>query len=153
MDAVAIETVRAWLKTSPQVVRQKAPMTLDKSMDYVVLQGTTIAGYIDPGSVVRGKLRNGQDVMVVPLVSGGSGGVFYSLLYTVVSAKTRFAGYIPSHDGHLDVRLSGGRLEVRTPVYGPGDANCCPSKFHVEHDTLDGIRLVKLDAHDEAAKR
>jgi len=32
-------------------------------------------------------------------VSGGSGGVFYSLLYTVLNGKTRFAGYNPSHDG------------------------------------------------------
>jgi hypothetical protein len=93
---------------------------------------------------VREKLR----VMMVPIVSGGSGGVFTALLFTQIGGTTRFVGTLPSPAGHLGVSLEAGRILIRTPVYGAGDANCCPSAQHYERATLRGTRLVTEDRWD-----
>jgi hypothetical protein len=42
----------------------------------------------------------------------------------------RFVGTLPSAAGHLGVSLEGGRIVIRTPVYGANDPNCCPSALH-----------------------
>jgi len=149
---VSMATIHAWLATSPAVVRSKSPDPA-RHDEYYVLRGTQVQGFVTADLARRGTLANGQRVMIVPLDSGGSGSVFASLIYTVVGGQTRFVGYIPSAPGHLVVSVAGGRIEARTPVYGPNDPNCCPSAIHVEHDTLSGIRLVKLDAHDEKPPR
>ncbi len=148
MDGVTEAALQAWLKTTPQVVRAANPEPWRKG-EYVKLSGTDVQGFVSADLSRQGTLANGQRVMIVPLDSGGSGTVFASLIYTVIDGRTRFVGYIPSPAGHLGISVTGGRLEVRTPVYLGNDANCCPSRIHIEHDTLRGIRLVKLDAHDE----
>ena len=77
-------------------------------------------------------LGNGQTVYVVSIDSGGSGGVFVALLWTKIGSKTRFVGYVPSSNGHLDAGFAGGQLVFKTPIYGPSDPNCCQvNKFHV----------------------
>jgi hypothetical protein len=92
---------------------------------------------------VDGYLSSGQEVMVVPLGSGGSGGVFDALLFIRLGGKIRFVSYIPSN-GHLDIFLVDGILRVTTPNYRNGDPNCCPASHHYEIDTLHGIRLIKI---------
>ena len=97
-----------------------------------------------------GYLKNGQDLLIVPLGSGGSGGVFYALLFTgVTSSRPRFVGYVPSTGGHLDAHIAEGRLVVSTPNYGPGDPNCCPSGHTVTTYALNGITLAKIESHTE----
>lgn len=116
----------------------------DVHLPCVGVKGTHVYGYINRSIVDNGTLSNGQEVLVVPIVSGGSGGVFDTLLYTEFAGKTRFVGYIPSVSGHLDVHVSEGRLLVVTPVYGQGDAQCCPHAHHTVEYTLRGVRLVMI---------
>ncbi len=149
MDAVTASALHAWLASSPAVVREKSPMP-ERTDEYVALRGTdNVYGYVSPQTASRGVLANGQPVMLVPLDSGGSGTVFAVLVYTVVGGRTRFVGYVPSPVGHLGMHVKNGRIEVRFPVYGANEPNCCPSHIRIEHDTLRGIRLVELDAHTE----
>ena|SRR5215469_13044808 len=111
------------------------------------VRGTTVQGFVNETIEDDGFLANGQEVLIVPLVSGGSGGVFNTLLYTRSGHDPyRFVGYVPSKDGHLDVYLDEGRLIVVTPVYKDSDAQCCPSSRSVKAYTLDGIKLKLLES-------
>lgn len=115
---------------------------------FATVSGSDVGGYVANVSI-DGYLNNGQEVMVVPLGSGGSGGIFDSLLFIRLNGKVRFIGYVPSANGHLDIALADGALRVRTPIYRIGDPQCCPLKPHYEIDTLRGIRLVKLNGWDD----
>lgn len=143
--------VDAWLASSPQIVRT-TERVMGETRERVEVSGAN-GGYVFPGEARRGVLAEGQPVMIVLLPSGGSGGVFTTLLFTQRSGRTRFVGYVPSAGGHLDVTLDHGTLLIRTPVYGPGDANCCPSKLHYERATLRGLRLVTLKTWDGPVPR
>ena len=123
-------------------------MHIDGPSVFVRVSGTEASGWIVPAVVGHGFLANDQEVMIVPLESGGSGGVFTTLLFTRVGGRVQFVGIIPSPSGHLDVSLSEGALLVRTPVYKSHDPNCCPSMIHYERDTLRGTKLVKLGSYD-----
>ncbi|MDP9105104.1 MAG: hypothetical protein M3N49_04135 [Candidatus Eremiobacteraeota bacterium] len=148
--AATLSEVNGWLASTNKVVRTPAPggMHPDGQSEYVRVAGTDVSGWVVPGAVGHGFLANDQEVMIVPLVSGGSGGVFTTLLFTRSGGRVQFVGIIPSRNGHLDVSLSDGRLLVRTPVYKPSDPNCCPSAIHYERDTLRGTKLVKLGSYD-----
>ncbi len=138
--------VDVWLASSPQIVRTSEHVMGENRLR-VEVSGAN-GGYVFPAEARTGVLAHGQPVMILPLPSGGSGGVFTTLLFTQLNGRTRFVGYVPSPDGHLDVVLDDGALLIRTPVYGPGDANCCPSKLHYERATLRGLRLVTLKTWD-----
>lgn len=149
-DAATIAEINGWLATTTKVVRIQPPpgMHLDRGAPYVSVVGANVEGAIDPAEALRGVLKNGQEVMIVPIESGGSGAVFDTLLFTRLGGRTRFVGIIPSPNGHLHVALTGGVIVVRVPIYKSGDPNCCPSGFHWEHDTLRGLRLIKLKEYD-----
>lgn len=111
------------------------------------VKGTDIDGYVNPGIEDDGYLSNGQEVLIVPLVSGGSGGIFDSLLYTRTgSVPFRFVGYVPSESGHLLIYINGGQLIVQTPTYKPDDPQCCPSGHEWKAYTLDGIHMRQVTA-------
>ncbi len=147
--AVTQSQIDSWLATSLNIVRQKSPSpNIQKT--YVSVKGVEGAtGWIDPDTAQIGELANGQQVMIVPIESGGSGGVFTTLLFTKLAGKTRFVGTIPSQSGHLDVYLDSGRIIVKTPIYKASDPNCCPSGHHYERATLNGIRLVTSERWDD----
>jgi hypothetical protein len=109
---------------------------------------TIVEGYINTTIVDDGYLANGQEVLIVPLVSGGSGGIFYTLVWTKISGAWQFVGYIPSGSGHLSVTIEEGSLVVVTPIYASGDAQCCPSGHHNQIETLDGIKLRAVESYD-----
>jgi hypothetical protein len=101
-----------------------------------------------PDYVSNGFLRDGREVLIIPLSSGGSGGVFATLLYTRKNeARFRFVGYVPSATGRMGVSVTSGELLVVTPISLPNEPNCCPSKHLYERYTLDGIRLRKLRSY------
>ncbi|GAC1356662.1 MAG: hypothetical protein NVSMB31_17280 [Vulcanimicrobiaceae bacterium] len=108
------------------------------------VQGAQVGGFIVPDMVDDGYLADGHEVLIVPLASGGSGGVFTTLLWTRTGNAWRFVGYIPSN-GHLNVHIEQGALHVITPVYATGEPNCCPSKHHYVRYTLSGIHLKQLE--------
>jgi len=102
-------------------------------------------GYLDPSIVDYGYQRDNADVLIVPLPSGGSGGVFTTLIFTHVRTKPAYAGKIES-DGHLDVYLAQGFINARTPVYGPNDPQAAPSGHTTVRYRVRGTTLVKVDA-------
>ena len=137
---------RSWLSSTTQVkVVPPPPGSSGASRTYVQVKGSDAQGFIDPSFIDHGFLANGQEVLILPLESGGSGGVFYTLLFTTIDGRRRFVGYVPSESGHLDVHLQAGSLHVVTPIYGKNDPNCCPSQHRFETYTLNGIKLERLD--------
>ena len=148
--ATTLAQLDALLASSSAIVREKPPphstVTLPRYISVKGVSGST--GWVDPETVTDGFLANGQRVMMVPIESGGSGGVFTQLLFTQVGGATRFVGTLPSAAGHLDAYIDGGHIILRTPTYGANDPNCCPSGLHFERATLHGIRLVTEDRWD-----
>jgi hypothetical protein len=125
---------------------ERSPSDEPKTRSYKVI-GTDVRGYINPDIDDYGFLKNGQDLLIVPFASGGSGGVFDALLFTGVKTdKPRFIGYVPSPNGHLEIGISEGRLIVSTPNYGPGDSSCCPSSRDIITYAIDGITMTKLSS-------
>ena len=100
-----------------------------------------------------GFLHDGQDLLIVPLGSGGSGGVFVDLLFTSVMSKPYFIGVVPSEPGHLQVSIADGQILVETPVYKATDPNCCPSAKHFIRYNLKRHALVKIDEFEERLQR
>jgi hypothetical protein len=83
-------------------------------------------------------------VLIVPLVSGGSGGVFTTILFTNIKSKASYVGRIDSQ-GHLDVHLSTGIINAVTPVYGPHDPQSNPSAHKTVRYHIRNGRLMKID--------
>lgn len=136
--------VAALVVATPQINRMN-PQPPGSRVYYEIQNAT--GGYIDPDRIDDGYLASGQEVLIVPLSSGGSGGVFSTLMWTKIGGVWKFVGYIPSGNGRLGIYIESGRLSVETPVYGPGEPNCCPSKHHHILYTLDGVRLRKIDEY------
>jgi hypothetical protein len=126
----------------------KAPQLKGSEIDgkpYVaILPATDGTGYLDASLVDYGYTIDGRDVLIVPLVSGGSGGVFTTILFTTIDGKPTYAGHIDS-DGHLDVHLSLGLINAVTPTYGPNDPQASPSGHQTVRYRLKGATLVKVD--------
>lgn len=142
---LAPKNVYALLSSTPQLSFPSQRCWTDVKLPCVAVKKTDVYGYINRSIVDNGTLSNGQEVLIVPILSGGTGGVFATLLFTRYAGKTRFVGYIPSPSGHLGVHVSEGRLYVVTPVYAVGDAQCCPHAHHTADYTLRGIRLVLVE--------
>jgi len=149
LSAATQAEVDGWLATSPEIVRTTEQSPAGKPSTFVRVRGAQSGGFVLPEIAQRGYLANDQEVMIVPLPSGGSGGVFTTLLFTTYQGRRQFVGYVPSRGGHLSIMLEEGNLLIRTPIYGPGDPNCCPSTLHYERATLKGIKLVTLEQWDE----
>jgi hypothetical protein len=142
----AERNVKALLQTTPALV-SAAPAGGSRQRQVRVL-GTATSGFVKSDAVDDGFLSTAQEVLILPLDSGGSGGVFTTLLWTRIARAWKFVGYLPSKAGHLSVYLQRGRLNVVTPIYASGDPNCCPSKHHHEIDTLQATRLIRLAQFD-----
>jgi hypothetical protein len=115
---------------------------------YVSVKGDGNAlGYLDATTLDYGYQIDRQDVLIVPLISGGSGGVFTTLIFTTVDRMPVYAGRIDS-TGHLSVYLSQGLINAVTPTYGPHDPQARPSGHHTVRYAIHAHHLVKLDAFD-----
>lgn len=112
----------------------------------------TMGGAIDPDFASIGRLAGGTQVMAVPLESGGSGGIFTQILFAQadVSSRPFYLGAITS-GGHLAINITYHGIVAISPVYGPNDPNCCPSKY--ERRTYDvSDRQLKLVATSQSVK-
>lgn len=115
---------------------------------YVSVAGDGDAlGYLDAATLDYGYQIDKTDVLIVPLVSGGSGGVFTTLIFSTISRRPSYVGKIDSH-GHLDVHLSQGIIDAVTPTYGPNDPQSHPSGHHTDRYAVHAGKLVKVDGFD-----
>ena len=147
MSALLAAVVAQLFATTPQIRRLRSAPAPNGS-PYYRLNGTDIAGFVVPSLVDEGRLRNGRDLLVVPLDSGGSGQVFGALVWTRATGEAwRFAGSVPSPNGRLVIRIEGGVLVAALPDYGPGDADCCPSRHRYERFTVNRQKLELLNAY------
>ncbi len=112
---------------------------------YVSVKGDGDAlGYLDAAALDYGYQVDKTDVLIVPLVSGGSGGVFTTLIFSTIGRQPAYIGKIDSQ-GHLDVYLSQGVINAVTPTYGPGDPQARPSGHHTVRYAVHSGKLVKVD--------
>ncbi len=114
---------------------------------------TPYQGFLFLDELDYGYLHDGQDLLIVPLPSGGSGGVFVDLLFTSVMTKPYFIGVVPSEAGHLEVSILSGKIVVETPVYKESDPNCCPSAKHFVRYDMKRHALVKIDEFERRLKQ
>ncbi len=144
-------TILALVTSSPQLtvdVSVPAPGGVDhKTHPYIRLlrNGRPVGGTLDPESASIGRTSDGIQVMAVPLVSGGSGGVFTQIVFAQNGerAKPFFAGYITS-GGHLAVNIAYHGIVAISPKYGPKDRNCCPSRYEMRTYTIAGHHLEQI---------
>jgi hypothetical protein len=54
------------------------------------VQGTHVGRYVMADGALEGQLANGPEVMVLRLGSGGSGGIFYALIFTRIHGAITF---------------------------------------------------------------
>ncbi len=102
-------------------------------------------GYLDAAALDYGFQVDSTDVLIVPLISGGSGGVFTTLIFTTTHRTPTYVGKIDSA-GHLDVHLSQGVINAVTPTYGPHDPQAFPSGHRTVRYAVSRGALVKVDA-------
>jgi hypothetical protein len=144
------------MRNVPQLLRstrgitQMPPMPDSNGRPEYQVAGAQLGGFVSPEFVDDGFLANGQEVLIVPLVSGGSGGVFTTLLWTRTGGGAwKFVGPLQSGAGHLAVYIVSGKLNVITPIYVGNDPNCCPSNHHHEIDTIEGTKLRVLERFND----
>jgi hypothetical protein len=106
-----------------------------------------VGGYVDADSASIGLVAGAVQVMSVPLVSGGSGGIFTQILFArdVQGATPYYLGAISS-GGHLEVNITYHGVVATYPDYAAGDPNCCPSKYSTDTYTIVD-RKLKLLSH------
>jgi len=144
-------TIVSLVKTSPQLTIDSSispPGGADpKTSPYVRIANDErgVGGFPDANFASIGRLSDGTQVMAVPLFSGGSGGVFTQLIFVQATEGTKpfFAGYIGS-GGHLAVNITYGGIVAVSPVYGPNEPNCCPSKYETRTYVLRGRTLQQI---------
>jgi hypothetical protein len=79
--------------------------------------------------------------LVVPVYSGGSGGIFHYFVYSVVDGEVRNI-LARNNLYQAGVSVSSGRLIQKLPYYDANDANCCPSRVEIAIFRWNGARLV-----------
>ena len=132
-------------------ITQTPPMPDSGGRPEYQVAGAQMGGFVSPELVDDGFLANGQEVLIVPLLSGGSGGVFTTLLWTRTAngGAWKFVAPLQSGAGHLAVYIVSGKLNVITPIYVGNDPNCCPSNHHHEIDTIQGTKLRVLERFND----
>ena len=104
----------------------------------------TVGGYLVPEGATHGELKDGTQVLAVPLDSEGSGGIFTQIVFAGRDiAALSYVGYLSSA-GHLDVRIADGLIVADMPYYGDDSPNCCPKEHTVQAYTIRHGTLVKL---------
>jgi len=140
----------AFILTQPrleQIVKDSPGLSLTRvsGREYVSVKGDgDQLGYLDAAAIDYGFQADKADILIVPLISGGSGGVFTTLIFTTIHGQPTYVGKIDSN-GHLDVHLSAGMLNAVTPTYGPNDPQARPSGHHIVRYAVHAGKLVKVD--------
>ena len=139
--AMTASELHAWLASTDRV--KTAPAPNGSSLPYVLVPGSPARGFLAVDEVDHGFLKTDQELVIVPLASGGSAGNVDALLFTRVNGARRFIGYLPGPDGQLEAFIKRGELNVVMPIYTSSDPNCCPSQHRYQTYALSGITLRK----------
>jgi hypothetical protein len=80
---------------------------------------------------------DGQNEMVIGIGAGASGTVFNWAIFTPANGRWSLAFH---QEGQRvsDLKVQGGEVQEIRPIYGPGDALCCPSGHRVSKVKWDG---------------
>jgi hypothetical protein len=108
------------------------------------ITGKGAHGFADSTLIVRGQLRDGSPITIVPIISGGSGGIFEALLFTGPPGAEHYVATLRGVEpGHLRVTVERGYLVERSPQ--DSTANCCWKHDYVRRSTVVGDRVRVLD--------
>jgi hypothetical protein len=149
--ALSTAQIVALVKTTPQLKIDTSVTSAEfdpKTHPYVNVRGAAegeyVGGYLMSEDAHDGRLAGGEQVVAIPLESGGSGGVFTQILFARSGDRAyAYVGAIAS-GGHLDVRVGDGEIVATLPYYGANDPNCCPSKRIVQAYAVRSGKLVKV---------
>jgi hypothetical protein len=101
----------------------------------------TLSGYALVDDVVYGDLDgNGNEEAVIPVDSGGTGGMLGFLLYREGDPSPKLVGVATGYK--MGVAMEGSRLAITEPYYVGFEANCCPSAIVKTLNVLKGDDLV-----------
>lgn len=110
----------------------------------ILITGRAAQGLVDSMLIVRGRLNNGMQVTLVPILSGGSGGIFETLLFTGEPGIERYVATLRGVEpGHLRVSIDRGYVVERSPQ--DSTANCCWKHDYVRRSTVAGGRVRVID--------
>jgi len=94
--------------------------------------------------ITEGCLRAGVPVVIVPVISGGSGGVFRTLVFVASHRGPRYVAILRGVEpGHLRVDVEDGFIVERSPQ--DPESNCCWKHDYVRRSFMVQGRLVVLD--------
>src|SRR5579862_8096988 len=141
-DQYGVEDMLAHL---PQI-QSEHPIAPNGNFKAYRIKGTGLDGYVDPGSVNEVTLANKQELLIVPLQSGGAGATFAALVWIGPSSSWHYAGYLSSPDGHLRLFYEGGYILAERPVYAPADAQSRPSAYRITRYTADSKKIIEMDS-------
>ena len=121
--------------TAPAYADLRGPETIP-------IVGPDVWGLVDGKQITEGCLRGGVPVVIVPVISGGSGGVFRTLIYV---ASRRGPGFLTtlSGGGNMRVTVEDGLLVERSLRYKGPD---CGHTDWIRRFFIARGRLVALDA-------
>lgn len=87
-------------------------------------------GEVDPEEILLADLTgDGAQEVIVPVTSGGTLGNIAVFVYSAdrLSELLRELPPEEARGGHMRAEVESGQLKISWPVFGPDDANCCPS--------------------------
>jgi hypothetical protein len=110
----------------------------------MLVNGPDIWGLIDSTMIVRGSLRDRTPVTIVPVVSGGSGGIFRTLLFAGPPGAERYVATLRGVEpSHLRVTVEDGYVVERSPQ--DSTATCCWKHDYVRRSVIAHGRLRVID--------
>jgi uncharacterized coiled-coil protein SlyX len=120
----------------------------------VSVPDTPARGTASPKRFSSGIMADGRWVGIVPLDSGSTKGVIYTLMWVWTDGQAQFIGEVPAENngfGRLKMDVEDGEIHLSWPTFAPDDNGCCPSRLRTKLLTLDGSRLRLLSDVTRAA--
>ena len=117
--------------------------------DQVPVIGPNVWGLVDGQRITEGCLRARVPVVIVPVGSGGSGGVFRTMVFVGTRSGPRFLRTL-DHGSHMRVWVEDGLLVERSMRYNGPD---CGHTDGIRRFFVARGRLVALDARSVRVRK
>jgi hypothetical protein len=129
------------LQSDPNLERESIPSPVGDL--WVRFQVAKVEGYPLLQDVQYGDLDgDGQDEAVIPLDSGGTGGIIGFLIYRQAPNGPQIA--TAKAGQKLQIQVSSGKLAVTEAIFAGWEPNCCPSSLLVSDFRLEQNQLVRV---------